>query len=114
MSNVAIELRGVSKHFGAKVAVNNVSFDVQEGQCYGLIGPNGAGKTTTFSMMCGFLHPTAGSLRILGAEPSQPAALKRRVGVLPQDAQLPSSWAVGSFLVYLARLSGLDKPQTCA
>jgi ABC-type multidrug transport system ATPase subunit len=111
MSQVAIELRAVSKHFGAKVAVNNVSFDVLEGQCYGLIGPNGAGKTTTFSMMCGFLHPTAGSLKILGAQPSQPAALKRRVGVLPQDALLPGSWPVGSFLMYLARLSGLDKPE---
>jgi ABC-type multidrug transport system ATPase subunit len=112
MSNVAIELRGISKHFGPKVAVNNVSFDVLEGQCYGLIGPNGAGKTTTFSMMCGFLHPTAGSLKILGQEPSKPAALKRRVGVLPQDALLPGSWPVGSFLTYLARLSGLDKPET--
>jgi ABC-type multidrug transport system ATPase subunit len=111
MSQTAIELRGISKHFGAKVAVNNVSFDVLEGQCYGLIGPNGAGKTTTFSMMCGFLHPTAGSLKILGQEPSKPAALKRRVGVLPQDALLPGSWPVGSFLIYLARLSGLDKPE---
>jgi len=75
--SAAIELSHVSKHFGAKVAVNDVSFQVLEGQCYGLIGPNGAGKTTTFSMMCGFLHPTAGMLRILGQEPGRPAALKR-------------------------------------
>jgi ABC-type multidrug transport system ATPase subunit len=111
MSGVAIELSHVSKHFGQKIAVNDVSFQVLEGQCYGLIGPNGAGKTTTFSMMCGFLHPTAGSLRILGQEPGRPSALKRRVGVLPQDALLPGNWPVGSFLTYLAQLSGLDKPE---
>ena len=101
MSDVAIELRHVSKHFGPKVAVNDVSFDVLKGQCYGLIGPNGAGKTTTFSMMCGFLHPTAGLLRILGEEPSRPGALKGKVGVLPQDALLPATWPVGAFLTYL-------------
>ena len=58
--SAAIELNAVSKHFGPKRAVDNVSFVVREGECYGLIGPNGAGKTTTFSMMCGFLFPTAG------------------------------------------------------
>jgi ABC-type multidrug transport system ATPase subunit len=111
MSDVAIELRHVTKRFGQKVAVNDVSFDVQKGQCYGLIGPNGAGKTTTFSMMCGFLHPTGGLLRILGEEPSKPGVLNGKVGVLPQDAILPSTWPVGAFLTYLGRLSRLDKPE---
>ncbi len=110
-ADVAIELRHVSKHFGPKIAVNDVSFDVKKGECYGLIGPNGAGKTTTFSMMCGFLHPTSGLLRILGEEPSRPGALKRKVGVLPQDALLPATWPVGAFLTYLGRLSSLDKPE---
>ena len=77
-----IKTVNLTKRFGHKVAVNDVSFQVEAGQCYGLIGPNGAGKTTTFSMMCGFLHPTGGLLRILGHEPKTPGALKGRVGVL--------------------------------
>ncbi|MBK7860234.1 MAG: ABC transporter ATP-binding protein [Archangiaceae bacterium] len=111
MSDVAIELSHVTKHFGPKVAVNDVSFSVQQGQCYGLIGPNGAGKTTTFSMMCGFLHPTAGLLRIMGEDPSKPGALKGKVGVLPQDAILPATWPVGAFLTYLGSLSDLPRPE---
>ncbi|MBI3183581.1 MAG: ABC transporter ATP-binding protein [Myxococcales bacterium] len=106
----AIEISHATKRFGAKVAVNDVSFTIQEGACYGLIGPNGAGKTTTFSMLCGFLHPTAGTLRVLGVDPSRPGALKGKLGVLPQDALLPPAWPVGAFLSYLARLSGLGDP----
>ncbi|MFZ5469204.1 MAG: ABC transporter ATP-binding protein [Myxococcota bacterium] len=107
----AIELSNVSKRFGAKWAVHHVSFAIEEGQCYGLIGPNGAGKTTTFSMMCGYLHPTEGRLQVLGADPSTPGALKRKVGVLPQDALLPGAWSVGPLLTYWAKLSGLTDPQ---
>ncbi len=111
MSEVAIELRGVTKRFGPKVAVNDVSFSVLKGQTYGLIGPNGAGKTTTFSMMCGYLHPSAGTLKVMGVDPGKPGSLKRKIGVLPQDAMLPQSWAVGPLLTYWARLSGLDRPE---
>ncbi len=111
---IAIDIRDVSKHFGHKVAVNRVSFSVEEGHCYGLIGPNGAGKTTTFSMMCGFLHPTQGAIRILGADPSVPGALKGKVGVLPQDAILPPTWKVGELLSHWARLSNLRSPDDSA
>src|SRR5690606_9101519 len=65
MNPAAFELVDVSKVFGAKRAVEQLSLRVPEGSCYGLIGPNGAGKTTTFSMLCGFLRPTAGEVRIL-------------------------------------------------
>lgn len=110
----AIELVNVSKRFGAKLAVNGVSLTVEEGACYGLIGPNGAGKTTTFSMLCGFLFPTEGELRILGVDPQKPGALRQRVGVLPQDAQLPTYARVGPLLSYWARLSGLESPEAQA
>ena len=107
----AIQIKNVSKHFGPKVAVNDVSFDVEEGHCYGLIGPNGAGKTTTFSMMCGFLFPTSGSIKVLGVSPSESGALKGKVGVLPQDAVLPPTWPVGDLLTYYGELSGLTDPE---
>ena len=112
MSELAISISNVSKHFGAKRAVDQVSFDVIAGQCYGLIGPNGAGKTTTFSMMCGYLFPTAGQIRVMGADPSVPGALKKIVGVLPQDAILPPTWPVGALLTYLASLTGLPNPES--
>jgi len=108
----AIELVNVSKRFGSKLAVNQVSLSVEEGACFGLIGPNGAGKTTTFSMMCGFLFATEGQLRILGVDPQKPGALRGRVGVLPQDAQLPTYSRVGPLLSYWAKLSGLANPDT--
>ncbi|MDX2013936.1 MAG: ABC transporter ATP-binding protein [Myxococcaceae bacterium] len=111
MSQSAIRLERLSKHFGAKRAVDDVSFEVQEGHCYGLIGPNGAGKTTTFSMMTGYLFPTAGTIRILGADPFVPGALKGKVGVLPQDAILPPTWPVGALLTYFGELSGLASPE---
>ncbi len=107
----AISLERVTKRFGAKLAVNDVSFQVEQGQCYGLIGPNGAGKTTTFSMMCGYLFPSTGRLSVMGVDPSQPGALKKVVGVLPQDAVLPPSFRVGTLLTYWARLSDVSNPE---
>jgi ABC-type multidrug transport system ATPase subunit len=103
----AIELVNVVKAFGAKRAVDGVSFEVPDGSVFGLIGPNGAGKTTTFSMLAGYLKPTSGDVYVLDHTPGAVDALKGRVGVLPQDALLPANEAVGDFLVYLARLQGL-------
>ena len=111
MSTPAIELTRVTKRFGPTVAVKAVSLSIPQGQVYGLIGPNGAGKTTTFSMMCGFLHPTEGTLSVMGVQPSKPGALKGKLGALPQDALLPPGWEVGDLLKYWARLSGLSQPE---
>lgn len=111
MSELAIDILNATKRFGPKVAVDGVSFSVERGQVYGLIGPNGAGKTTTFSMMCGYLYPTGGTVRVMGVDPSEDGALKGKIGALPQDAVLPSGWKVGALLMYWARLSGLDKPE---
>jgi ABC-2 type transport system ATP-binding protein len=91
--------------------VDGVSFSVQRGQVYGLIGPNGAGKTTTFSMLCGYLYPTGGTVRVMGMDPSRDGALKGKLGALPQDAVLPGGWKVGALLTYWAKLSGLERPE---
>ena len=99
-----VRLRRLTKRFGAKTAVDEVSLTVDMGSVYGLIGPNGAGKTTTFSMMAGYLHPTEGSVEILGHAPTAVDDLRSRVGVLPQDALLPAYDKVGEFLVHMARL----------
>lgn len=114
MSQPAIQLLEVSKHFGPRAAVSGLSLEIPEGACYGLIGPNGAGKTTTFSLLCGFLRPTDGQIRVLGRDVREAGALKGRVGVLPQDAQLPAGWKLGALLTYWARLSGVDAPERAA
>ncbi len=103
-AEVAVRLRKVSKRFGAKIAVDDITLQIRAGSVFGLIGPNGAGKTTTFSMLSGFLRPTSGSLEVLGYDPQQTDMLRSRVGVLPQDAILPSIEKVGEFLTTLARL----------
>jgi ABC-2 type transport system ATP-binding protein len=100
----AVGLRQVTKRFGPKTAVDAVSLSIPMGSVYGLIGPNGAGKTTTFSMMAGYLYPTEGSVEVLGFKPTAVDELRSRVGVLPQDALLPSSDKVGEFLMHMARL----------
>jgi len=104
----AVDLRSISKHFGSTRAVHDVSFSIPDGSVFGLIGPNGAGKTTTFSMMAGYLAPTSGDLFILDHRPDAVHALKGKVGVLPQDALLPPGETVGDFMMYLARLQGIE------
>ena len=111
MSERAIEILEATRRFGTKVAVDGVSLTINRGEVYGLIGPNGAGKTTTFSMMCGYLRPTRGTVRVMGVDPFVDGALKGKIGVLPQDAMLPGGWKVGPLLMYWARLSGLDAPE---
>ena len=103
----AIDLKGVIKRFGNVIAVNDVTFEVPEGSVFGLIGPNGAGKTTTFSMLAGYLAPSAGEIYVLDRLPTAVDALRGQVGVLPQDALLPAQDKVGNFLVYLAQLQGM-------
>ena len=101
---IAIRLTKVTKRFGVKTAVDQVSLKVKAGSVYGLIGPNGAGKTTTFSMLAGFLRPTDGAIEVLGYEPTQTDELRSRLGVLPQDALLPPWDKVGEFLMHMAQL----------
>jgi ABC-2 type transport system ATP-binding protein len=104
---IAIRLTKVTKRFGAKTAVDEVSLKVKSGAVYGLIGPNGAGKTTTFSMLGGFLRPTSGELEVLGYAPSNVDELRSRIGVLPQDALLPPWDKVGEFLMHMAQLQDI-------
>jgi len=114
VSEPALVLEAVSRHFGDRRALDGVTLSVPAGTLWGLIGPNGAGKSTTFNLLCGYLRPTAGTVRVLGVDPRRPGVLKGRVGVLPQDAALPSYLAVGPLLCYLGRLSGLEQPERAA
>jgi ABC-2 type transport system ATP-binding protein len=109
ITEAAVRVKNVSKHFGMKVAVDDLTMYVPTGSVYGLIGPNGAGKTTTFSMLAGYLAPSEGQIEVLGFRPSQVNELRSRLGVLPQDALLPTSDTVGEFLLHMARIQGIPR-----
>ncbi len=83
---MVVEARGVTKHFGTRVAVDGIDLDVPAGICFGLLGPNGAGKTTTLRMLYGVCRPTAGVIRVFGIDIARdPRAVRRRLGVTLQE-----------------------------
>ncbi len=85
----ALAVRGLSKRFGAKVAVAEIDLDVPRGSFFGIVGPNGAGKTTTLRMATGLLRPDRGSIWVDGIDVwTNPVAAKARIGVLPEDLAL--------------------------
>ncbi len=84
-----IRVQGLTKKFGNFIAVNDVSFEVQPGEVVGYLGPNGSGKTTTIRMLCGLLHPTAGSIQILGNDVvKNPEPVKCQIGYMSQKFAL--------------------------
>lgn len=84
-SEPVVRLRGLTKRYGATVAVNNLDLEVHRAEVFALLGPNGAGKTTTIEMCEGFLRPDAGSIEILGLDPTtENAKLRERIGVMLQ------------------------------
>jgi ABC-2 type transport system ATP-binding protein len=84
-----ISVAGIRKTYGQVVAIDDVSFDVRQGEIFGLIGPNGAGKTTTMECVEGLRKPDRGSVSVLGLDPLRHAhALQQRIGVQLQEAQL--------------------------
>jgi ABC-2 type transport system ATP-binding protein len=80
----------LTRRYGTRVAVADVSFQVERGECVGLLGPNGAGKTSTLAMLSGIAVPDGGDIRFFGAQSCESGALalKRRVGLVPQDLAL--------------------------
>jgi ABC-2 type transport system ATP-binding protein len=85
-----IEVEHLGKRYGSTVAVEDVSFEVQEGEIFGIIGPNGAGKTTTVECLEGLRSPDAGRVRVLGLDPQRnPRELRRRIGCQLQESALP-------------------------
>ena len=81
MADIALSLDNVVKRYGSVAALSGVSFDVRQGEMFGLIGPDGAGKTTTIRLLCGLLHADGGAVRVLGHDPvAHHAEITRSVG----------------------------------
>jgi ABC-2 type transport system ATP-binding protein len=108
MGELAIEVRGLSKSFGAKQAVAGIDLEIAAGSLAGLVGPNGAGKTTSLSMMTGLLRPDTGRILINGLDVwADPVAAKAVIGVVPDQARLFERLSGAEMLEYAGRLHGL-------
>lgn len=106
----AIELRGLTKRFGAATAVNNLSLDVPRGSFYGIVGPNGAGKTTTLSMATGLLRPDAGTAVVNGIDVWQrPLDAKRLIGNLADGVDLYDRLTGEQLITFSGQLFGIDR-----
>lgn len=107
-----IRVDNLARRYGELIAVNDVSFEIEQGEVVGLLGPNGAGKTTIMKMLTGFLEPTSGTVRlndlIMGRDT---AAIQRRVGYLPENCPLWPEMTVIDYLAYIADIHEIGGDQ---
>ena len=104
-----IKVENLTKAFGPKLAVNDVSFEVQRGEVLGFLGPNGAGKSTTMRTITGFIPPTSGKISVGGHDVvADPIGAKRLIGYLPENAPGYADMTVHGFLSFAAELRGLS------
>lgn len=107
MSDVRIEARSLTKHYGQLAAVSDMSFELQAGEVLGFLGPNGAGKSTTMKMLTGFLTPSSGTALINGHDiVADSLAARRCMGYLPEGAPAYGEMSVVDFLQFIARARG--------
>lgn len=110
--DLAIRVRGLTKRFGALVAVNDVDLDVPRRNVYGFLGPNGSGKSTTIRMLCGLLTTTAGDIQVLGLRiPEQAEQLRTRIGYMTQKFSLFEDLTVRENLAFLAAVQDIPRAQ---
>ena len=102
----SVEVHHILKAYGNRAAVNDVSFDVDQGEIFGLIGPNGAGKTTTIRMMMDIIKPDSGEIKVMGERLTE--ASKNKIGYLPEERGLYKKMTVIDSILYFASLKGID------
>jgi lipooligosaccharide transport system ATP-binding protein len=108
VEDAAVIARRLSKHYGERLAVDGIDFDVPAGICFGFLGPNGAGKTTTMKMIYGLVAIGDGELRVLGLDAARERRqIKAMLGVVPQETNLDGELTVRENLVVHARYFGL-------
>ena len=111
----ALELRGLWRKFGDKIAVAGIDLVVPAGSFYGLVGPNGAGKTTTLSMATGLLQPDFGTVLVHGQDLwASPVEVKSMLGVLPDGVRLFDRLTGEQLITYAGLLQGLDRETVAA
>jgi ABC-2 type transport system ATP-binding protein len=107
--DLAVETHGLTRDFGSFRAVDGIDLAVPAGSFYGFLGPNGAGKSTTIKCLTGLLRPGSGTMRILGIDPlTDPVAVKRRIGVVPEDLALFDRLTALETLIFVSQIHGID------
>jgi ABC-2 type transport system ATP-binding protein len=105
-----VEVNNLSKTYADVQAVESISFEIQEGEIFGLLGPNGAGKTTTINVLCTYTEPTAGEIVVAGhSVTAAPEAVKRAIGVVPQDISLYPDLNAVENLRFFGRMYDLSR-----
>ncbi|MBX2931277.1 MAG: ATP-binding cassette domain-containing protein [Chitinophagaceae bacterium] len=107
MNNI-LELNNLQKHFGTHKAVDDISFNIEQGNIFGLLGPNGAGKTTLIRMITGIFYPDNGSI-IFDGKKFDPINDVVKIGYMPEERGLYKKMKIGEHALYLAQLKGLSK-----
>lgn len=107
-----IKVENITKKYGNYTAVDNMNFEIKEGEIVGFLGPNGAGKTTTMSMITGFVEPTSGSIEINGYNVSKKAKkAKKEIGYMPETTPLYNELTPKEFVGYMAELKRVPKKE---
>src|ERR1700749_2306896 len=102
-----LEVTGLQKNFTSQVAVDRLSFELQQGSIFGLLGPNGAGKTTLIRMITGIFYPDEGSI-LFDGKPFDPVNDIGKIGYMPEERGLYKKMKIGEQAVYLAQLKGMS------
>jgi ABC-2 type transport system ATP-binding protein len=107
---LGIEAMGLTRRFGEGNVVDHLDLRVPTGEFYGFLGANGAGKSTTIKMLCGYLPPSEGAVRVAGYDVArEPLAVKRVIGVMPEEPALHEKLTGGEFLEFAGRMHGLTQ-----
>ena len=105
---MSVKVQNLSKLYGSQRAVDNISFDIPDGQVIGFLGPNGAGKSTTMKMIAGFIEPNAGIIEVCGIPVLEQAMLaKQKIGYLPENNPLYYDMYVKEYLAFVANVHGI-------
>ena len=107
-----IEVKNVTKKYGKAIAVEDISFTINEGEIVGLLGPNGAGKSTTMNILTGYIEQTAGKVTIEGYNTlKKPKKAKKQIGYMPEGVPLYTDLTVKEFVTYMAELKQVNKKE---
>jgi len=110
-----IEVTGLTKRYRDRVAVEDLSFELPEGEILGFLGPNGAGKSTTMKILTGYLPATSGTVKVAGFDVfEEPYEVKRRIGYLPEIPPLYLEMTVRGYLKFVASIKGVRRGQMAA
>ncbi|MFI7610653.1 ATP-binding cassette domain-containing protein [Nonomuraea terrae] len=100
-----VQAEGLTKYYGRRRGLEDLTLDIQPGEIFGYLGPNGAGKTTTLRLLLDVIRPTRGLVRVLGGDPREPA-VRSRIGYLPGELALEGRERAGEYLRFLGRIRG--------